>query len=147
VAVVAFRGRTAELLLPPTRALARAKRGLAGLPGGGGTPLATGIDALTALAHAERRAQRTPSVVLLTDGRANIARDGTGGRAKAQADSLAAAKGLAGIASVVVDTSPRPHPFAQEIAKAMGGRYLPLPYARAETLSAAVRATLAPARP
>ncbi|MEY3937984.1 MAG: hypothetical protein RL659_825, partial [Pseudomonadota bacterium] len=39
VAVLAFRGQTAELILPPTRSLARAKRSLAGLPGGGGTPL------------------------------------------------------------------------------------------------------------
>jgi magnesium chelatase subunit D len=142
VAVVAFRGRGAEVLLPPTRALARARRSLAGLPGGGGTPLATGIDALTALALSERRAQRTPTVVLLTDGRANVARDGSGGRSKAEADSLAAARRLTGVASLVVDTSPRPHPFARSVADAMGGRYLPLPYARAETLSAAVRATL-----
>jgi len=142
VAVVAFRGRAAEILLPPTRALARARRSLAGLPGGGGTPLALGIDALVALAMAERRAQRTPTVVLLTDGRANIARDGSGGRPKAEADSLAAAKLLFGFSALVVDTSPRPHPFARQIATAMGGRYLPLPYARAESLSAAVRATL-----
>ncbi len=45
VAVLAFRGRAAQMLLPPTRSLARAKRSLAGLPGGGGTPLAAGIDA------------------------------------------------------------------------------------------------------
>ncbi|MFY7960971.1 MAG: magnesium chelatase subunit D, partial [Elsteraceae bacterium] len=43
VAVMAFRGRGAELLLPPTRSLVRAKRSLAAMPGGGGTPLASGI--------------------------------------------------------------------------------------------------------
>jgi len=145
VAVVTFRGRAAEILLPPTRALARARRGLAGLPGGGGTPLALGIDALRALAQSERRAHRAPTIVLLTDGRANIARDGSGGRARAEAESLAAARLARGIATLVVDTSPRPHPFARTLAETMGGRYLPLPYARAESLSAAVRATLAAA--
>ena len=50
VAVLAFRGQTAELILPPTRSLARAKRSLASLPGGGGTPLAHAIDASMLLA-------------------------------------------------------------------------------------------------
>ena len=76
VALIAFRGRGAELLLPPTRSLVRAKRSLAGLPGGGGTPLAAGIDAALALADAGAPRGGTPVVVLLTDGRANIARDG-----------------------------------------------------------------------
>jgi hypothetical protein len=38
VALVAFHGQHAELVLPPTRSLVRARRSLAGLPGGGGTP-------------------------------------------------------------------------------------------------------------
>lgn len=142
VAVVAFRGRAAEVLLPPTRALARARRSLAGLPGGGGTPLALGLDAAVALAGLERRAQRTPTLVVLTDGRANVARDGSGGRPRAEAEALAAAKRVQGLAALLVDTSPRPNPFARQLAEAMGGRYLPLPYPQAGTLSAAVRAVL-----
>jgi magnesium chelatase subunit D len=90
VAVLAFRGRGAELLLPPTRSLVRAKRCLAGLPGGGGTPLAAAIDAAAALADAVARRGDTPVIVLLTDGRANVALDGTGGRARAEADAFGA---------------------------------------------------------
>ena len=40
VALIAFRGTGAELLLPPTHALARARRAIAGMPAGGGTPVA-----------------------------------------------------------------------------------------------------------
>jgi magnesium chelatase subunit D len=82
VAVLAFRGKTAEVLLPPTRSLARAKRSLAGLPGGGGTPLANAIDAAGAMADQIRRKGETPILVLLTDAKANIARDGSPGRSR-----------------------------------------------------------------
>ena len=88
VALIAFRGSVAELLLPPTRSLARAKRSLAGLPGGGGTPLAAGLDAAFALSDSIRRKGQTPTVVVLTDGRANIARDGGQGRPRAEEDAM-----------------------------------------------------------
>ena len=142
VAVIAFRGPGAELLLPPTRSLVRAKRSLAGLPGGGGTPLAAGIDAAFTLAEAVRRKGATPVVVLLTDGRANIARDGTPGRARAGADATAAARQLRahGFAALLLDTSPQPQETSRQLAAEMGARYLPLPYAGAATLSQAVRA-------
>jgi magnesium chelatase subunit D len=142
VAVIAFRGARAELLLPPTRSLVRAKRSLAGLPGGGGTPLAAGIDAAFTLAGAIRRRGATPVVVLLTDGRANIARDGTPGRAQASADALASAQQMRieGFTSLLLDTSPQPQDTARELAAAMGARYLPLPHAGAATLSQAVQA-------
>ena len=140
VAVLAFRGIGAQLLLPPTRSLVRAKRGLAALPGGGGTPLAAGLDAGLVLADAVLRRGGTPSLVLLTDGRGNVARDGRGGRDRAEADALQAARAirLARVAALLVDTSPRPAPAARRLAEAMAARYLPLPYANAAALSAAV---------
>lgn len=129
VALIAFRGRSAELLLPPTRSLVRAKRSLAGLPGGGGTPLAAGVDAAAALADAVRRRGDTPLVVLLTDGRANVGANGQGGRPQAEADAWAAARRLrgAGFAALVVDTSAQPAPQAARLAAEMGARYVPLP--------------------
>ncbi len=140
VAVLAFRGAGAQLLLPPTRSLVRAKRGLAALPGGGGTPLAAGLDAGLLLADAVLRRGGTPSLVLLTDGRGNVARDGRGGRERAEADAFQAARAirLAGVATLLVDTSPRPAPAARKLAEAMAARYLPLPYANAAALSAAI---------
>ena len=141
VAVIAFRGPHAELLLPPTRSLARAKRSLAGLPGGGGTPLAAALDAARSLAESVRRAGDTPVVVMLTDGRANIARDGTPGRERAAQDALAAAATLraCGASSLLLDTSPQPQPGAQALAQCMGATYLPLPHADANAMSHAVR--------
>ena len=141
VAVIAFRGKLTELLLPPTRSLARAKRSLAALPGGGGTPLAAGLDAALLLALQIQRRGETPVMVLLTDGRANIARDGSPGRAQAHQDALAAAQQIraAGLTALLLDTSPQAQPTAQALAKAMGAAYLPLPYAGAQVLSQAVR--------
>jgi magnesium chelatase subunit D len=147
VAVLAFRGRGAELLLPPTRSLVRAKRSLAGLPGGGGTPLAAAIDAAAALAGAIARRGDTPVIVLLTDGRANVALDGTGGRARAEADALAAARRLRvqDGAVLLIDTAAQPQASAARLAAELRGTYLPLPYAGAAALSQVVRAASVPA--
>ena len=141
VAVLAFRGKTAELLLPPTRSLARAKRSLAGLPGGGGTPLATAIDAARELAEQIKRRGETPIIVLLTDGRGNVARDGSPGRAKASDDATAAARQLrlSAITSLLLDTSPQPQPAAQALAAEMGAAYVPLPHAGAQAVSRVVQ--------
>ncbi|MDO9707467.1 magnesium chelatase subunit D [Paracraurococcus lichenis] len=145
VALLAFRGRGAELLLPPTGSLVRARRSLAGLPGGGGTPVAAALDAALALADSVRRKGQTPLLVVLTDGRANVARDGAGGRARAEAEALQAARALraARIAGVLVDVSPRPAEAGRRLAAEMGAKYLALPYADAVTLSRAVRAEAA----
>jgi magnesium chelatase subunit D len=142
VALIAFRGKVAELLLPPTRSLVRAKRSLSGLPGGGGTPLATAIDTAASVAEGLRRRGQSPVVVLLTDGRANVARDGTGGRERAQAEATQAARQLSAlqVPLLFIDTSPKPQPEAAQLAGAMRARYLPLPHAGAAAVSLAVRA-------
>jgi magnesium chelatase subunit D len=142
VALIAFRGKSAELLLPPTRSLVRAKRSLSGLPGGGGTPLATAIDTAASVAEGLRRRGQSPVVVLLTDGRANVARDGTGGRERAQAEATQAARQLSAlqVPLLFIDTSPKPQPEAAQLAGAMRARYLPLPHAGAAAVSLAVRA-------
>lgn len=146
VALIAFRGSGAQLLLPPTRSLVRAKRSLAGLPGGGGTPLAGGIEAAVALSDAVRRRGETPVVILLTDGRANIARDGKADRPRAEQEALVAAGQVRaiGLTALLVDASPRPRPTAERLAARMNATYLPLPYADAAVISRAVRAKSSP---
>lgn len=141
VALIAFRGTAAELILPPTRSLARARKSLAALPGGGGTPLAAGLTAARELAEAAVKRGRTPFIVVLTDGRANIAANGSMVRQAAEADAEAAAQaiGRAGIACAFVDISPRPRPEGARLAAVMNARYLPLPRADARTMHAAVK--------
>jgi len=142
VALIGFRGGGAEVLLPPTRSLTRAKRSLAGLPGGGGTPLASGLSEGLDMARSAVRRGQTPLLVVLTDGRANVGLDGKGGRQRAETDALSIARAVdrEGFNGLVVDTAPRPQKPAQRLATALGVRYMPLPLANASSLSQAVRA-------
>jgi magnesium chelatase subunit D len=142
VAVIVFRGRQADVLLPPTRSLVRAKRNLAGVPGGGGTPMAAAIDSALSVALQAQRRGETPLLVMLSDGRANVARSGAGGRAIAEAEALQAARRFwrADIRALFIDTSPRPNEGAQKLANAMRADYIPLPFADAKGLSRVVNA-------
>ena len=137
VALVAFRGDMAEISLPPTRSLARAKRQLAALAGGGGTPMAAGIDLARRVAEAERARGRTPLVVILTDGRANVG--GGAGQSPHEA-ALASARALAasGLKAVFIDCSARPRPEGGQIATAMAARYVALPRLDARAVVAVV---------
>lgn len=141
VCVIAFRSVQAQILLPPTRSLVRAKRALAGLPGGGGTPLASGIQAALLQARQLQRAGTTPMLVILSDGRANVTLAGVGGRTQAQADAKASADQwrLTGLPALWIDTSPQPEPLAQQLAAAMGASYFPMPYVQAERMAAVVQ--------
>lgn len=142
IALIAFRNRAAEILLPPTSALARARRSLAGLPGGGATPLAAGIDAARQMALAERRRGKRPMIVLLTDGGANIDREGRQGRKQAMDDALAAASACATdrLTALVIDTAPRPSALAADLAGRLHARHFPLPFAHSGALSEIIRA-------
>jgi magnesium chelatase subunit D len=141
VALIAFRGLQAELILPPTRSLTRAKRELAALPGGGGTPLASAIGMADQLAAQIARNNDTPTLVFLTDGRANINRAGGAHREQAIADALTAATHIrkSGVRSLLVDISPRSSQHAQQLAGAMGALYWPLPHAEAGQLARVVQ--------
>ena len=144
VALVAFRGIQAELLLPPTRSLVQTKRRLAALPGGGGTPLAAGL--VTAFEQATQATRRglTPTIAILTDGRANIALDGRADRKQAALDAqqIAYALRCEGTDAIVIDTGNRPEPALRNLAQILDATYLPLPRADAARLSQSVATAL-----
>ncbi|MEO0791066.1 MAG: VWA domain-containing protein [Pseudomonadota bacterium] len=148
VALVSVRGKHAELLVPPTRSQTRARRCLSGLPGGGGTPIASGLALAGDIASAARRKGQQPLVIVLTDGQANIARDGTPGRKQAQVDAADAARMLQadGLAALLIDTSPRPQPRAQTLAAALGGRYIALPRSDAAGVATVASSAIASVR-
>lgn len=144
VALIAFRGAEAEVLLDPTRSLVQTKRKLAALPGGGATPLAAGLMAAQRMAVQARRKGLTPTVITLTDGRANMTLDGTPNRTQAALDAQITARSLrsAGIECIVIDTGRRPERSLAQIADILAGTYIALPRANARSLSDAVTRTL-----
>lgn len=140
VAVMSFRGTIAELVLSPTRSLVKAKRALSGLPGGGGTPLSNAIDESFETANASMRKGLSPTLVFLTDGRANIAKNGAPGRPQAMKDAEESARtsSLYPFKSLWIDTSPQPRDEGKALASLLGSTYLPLPHAGADEVSQAV---------
>ena len=140
VCIVAFRGAKAQLLLPMTRSLVRAKRAMTGLPGGGGTPLALALKMACEQSIQLQRQGVTPILVVLSDGRANVNLQGLGGRVQAQADALQWVKQWrqTGHRSLWIDTSIQPDPQVQNLADAMGASYLPMPQVQAQRMANAM---------
>jgi magnesium chelatase subunit D len=105
VALLAFRGTGATVVVPPTGSVELAARRLGGLPVGGRTPLAAGLDAARQLIRRERWRDpaRRPILVLITDGRATGSGDPVT-QAKRAADALA----RTGATSIVVDAEEGP---------------------------------------
>ncbi len=145
VALIAFRGTGADLLLPPTRSLVQTKRRLAALPGGGPTPLAAALRTGLDLALRLKAQGMTPTLAMLTDGRGNVALDGTPDRLRAEADAATLARAIRarGVPALVLDTATRPQAGLRALAQTMGAVYLPLPRADAQRLAGTLAAALA----
>jgi magnesium chelatase subunit D len=144
VALIAFRGISAEVLLPPTRSLVAAKRKLAALPGGGPTPLASGLQKGLELALTVRRSGSTPLLVLLTDGSGNIALDGTPNRmlAAEELTRLARLYKSNGLKSICIDIARRPRDSVAALAKSLGADLHLLRQAAAKGMSDLVDASM-----
>ncbi|MET3130648.1 magnesium chelatase subunit D [Oxalobacteraceae bacterium GrIS 1.11] len=143
VAVIAFRGQAAQLLLAPTRSVERAGQSLADLPTGGRTPLPHALQ--LALATIERGAQNLPPLlVLLTDGKANV---GLAEGGDPWRESLALADMLAarGVPALVLDTETGYLRLgrAAQLAQALGAECLTLEQLSADNLALTIRARLA----
>jgi magnesium chelatase subunit D len=144
VALIAFRGTSADILLPPTRSLVAAKRKLAALPGGGPTPLASGLQKGLELALSVRRSGSTPVIVFLTDGSGNIALDGTPNRAQA-AEELARLARLYksnDLKTICIDIARRPRDSVAALAAALGADLHLLRQAEAKGMSELVDASM-----
>ncbi|ACF11145.1 magnesium chelatase ATPase subunit D [Chlorobaculum parvum NCIB 8327] len=146
VSLISFRGKQAQVLLPPSQSVDRAKRELDVLPTGGGTPLASAL--LTGWETAKQA--RTKGItqimfVMITDGRGNIplaaAVDPAAAKApkeelEKEVEALALSIQSDGIASIVVDTQMNylSRGEAPKLAQKLGGRYFYLPNAKAEQI-------------
>src|SRR5471030_377251 len=143
VAVIAFRGPKAQLQLAPTRSVERAEQGLSQLPTGGRTPLPHALQlALETLAS--RGAEGAPPLlVLLTDGKANIALSEGGDPWR---ESLAMAGLLAerGVPALVIDTETGYLKLgrAAQLAQVLGAQCLTLEQLSADKLVLTIRAQL-----
>ncbi|MGD7099486.1 putative cobaltochelatase [Ralstonia pseudosolanacearum] len=138
VALICFRGEQAELVLPPTRQVELAERALAALPTGGRTPLAHALQlAAQTLAQA---GDLTPLLVVISDGRANIALDAGQDPWR---ETLALAEHLAarGTPALVLDTEQDYVRLgrARELAQALQADCLPLDHLSGEQLMLTIR--------
>jgi magnesium chelatase subunit D len=154
VALLAFRGERADVLLPPSQSVELASRALEVLPTGGGTPLAAALLSVYQLAEQARsRGIHQTTVVLITDGRPNVPLHAEAGlsreqrlaHARAEVQRLAGRLQAAGIGAVVIDTqrSFLSRGEARELAAWLGGRYFYLPQGRGEDIAQAVLASQA----
>ncbi|MEW6078235.1 MAG: ATP-binding protein [Thermodesulfobacteriota bacterium] len=153
VAMIAFRDRKGEILLPPTDSVDLARRKLRDLPAGGKTPLAAGLMQGYRLARSgdRRKGGTLPLLILVSDGRANVgANPGVSysmeraGRIYDEIFSLARIiKNDLRIKTMVINTEHETRGgfgMAERIAEELGGRYVSPARIRADSITRAVRA-------
>ncbi|WFE97910.1 VWA domain-containing protein [Micromonospora sp. WMMD987] len=143
VAVVAFRGAGAQVVLPATSSVLAASARLAELPTGGRTPLAEGLLAAADLLRVQRLRdpRRRPLVLVVTDGRATA-----GTRPLERAARAAAVLAATGAPCVVVDCESGPvrlH-LARRLAGQLGAAHHHLDTVAADPLAGL--ATVGPPR-
>jgi magnesium chelatase subunit D len=142
VALVTFRGDSAQVVLQPTGSVEVARARLGSLATGGRTPLAAGIDAGLQLAQRANSGAYRPLLVVVSDGRATAGPDG--------ADPVAAAREAAArvrrrdVTAVVVDAEEGPGRLglARTLAETMAARYVTVAELSAGALAGAVRTRL-----
>ncbi|MGW2083622.1 putative cobaltochelatase [Streptomyces sp. NPDC001880] len=138
VGLITFRGKDAEVALPPTSSVDAAAARLELLPTGGRTPVAAGLLKAHEVLRVERLRDpsRRPLLVVVTDGRA------TGGREPvALATRAARLHEAEGVASVVVDCESGPVRLglAGSLAHALGGSAVTLDELRADSIAGLVK--------
>ncbi len=143
VALISFGGWGARMLLPPTRSLTAARRALSALPGGGGSPLSAGLMLSLDLLRSLQRAGEDLTLVVLSDCRANLRRNGSAGRTEAFEEARRLARMIGPLArhSVVIDPSLRPEPSAEAFARSLSARYVPMPFGRAQQIHQAIKSS------
>ncbi len=147
IGLLAFRGGAAEELLPLTRSVDLAMKQLRELPTGGRTPLAQALRQGWQILERARRKDKEliPALVLVTDGRANQALDGSisGSAAEVLKECLAVARAFreSGLHALVIDTEQgfiRLEQAAQ-LAEALGADYCRLEELDGAGVASAVR--------
>lgn len=140
VAVIAFRGESASVLLSPTRSVDLAEQQLRELPTGGRTPLPHALQ--LALETLEQTNDIPPLLVLLSDGKANVAlNDGDPWQETLSYAGLLAERG---IPALVLDTETGYLRLgrARLLAEALGAQCLTLEELSAENLALTIRSCL-----